>query len=96
MCSPRIPVEVNITCVPYQVSRNSSPISFLILSNIDVFQLSSLVTWSNSYTAAVKASWSPLSKASTKALTNLASRVEENVTSWLLYFCMFRLAVTVS
>lgn len=68
----------------------------LIFNNMLVFQLSNLVTWSNSKTAAVNISRSPASMASTRMLMNLASRVDVKVVSREPYFVKFRFAVTVS
>ena len=53
----------------------------LIFSKIEVFQLSSFITWSYSTTAAVNSSGSLFSKASIRMFRNLHSRVDVNVKS---------------
>lgn len=74
----------------------SSSIPFLTFNNMLVFQLSNLVTWSNSKTAPVNVSTSPLSTASARMLTNLASLVDGKVVSREPYFDKLRFTVTVS
>ena len=74
----------------------SSSMPFLTFSRMLVFQLSNLVTWSNSKTAPVNVSTSPPSTASARMLTNLASLVEGKVVSREPYFDRLRFAVTVS
>ena len=73
--------------------EGSSLMPLLIFSKMFVFQLSSFMTWSNSYTAAVNVSRSPASMASTRMLINFASRVDEKVVSREEYLVRLRFAV---
>ena len=74
----------------------SSWMPFLIFNKIFVFQLSSRITWSNSYTAVVNVSASFRSMARMRISMNLYSLVDEYVVSRDAYFLLFRSAKTVS